>query len=145
MDWKSHKQQCKGRVEAAKLTTEQLDQLDLLVTLNTGGTREFPDANHHGKFPEDNTHAGWEGMLQLGQEAARARSVRHAELAKLARKEKEKRSWGQCSLKSLPNKCMLLREPEQTFSSTLEWEHTMCCCQHQDQNLHSLCCPWLDI
>lgn len=102
MDWQFHKQQCKGRVEAAKLTNEQLDQLDLLVNLKTGGTREFPDANHHGKFPEDNTYAGWEGMLQCGQEAAIARHARHAELAKLARKEKKKKELGPMQLAVTP-------------------------------------------
>ncbi|KAL3147811.1 hypothetical protein ABBQ32_002539 [Trebouxia sp. C0010 RCD-2024] len=87
--WKSHKQQCKGRVEAAKLTPEQLDQLDLLVSLNTGGTMELPDAHHPGKFPTGRNHHDWEGMLQCGQEAAMVRSAKEAEMAKVARKEKK--------------------------------------------------------
>lgn len=85
MDWKSHKRQCTGRVEAAKLTTEQLAQLELIMSLRTEGTMELLHLNHPGKLPEAQTKAGLGDMLQCGQEAATARN---ALVTKLARQDK---------------------------------------------------------
>lgn len=58
LDWKSHKQQCTGRVEAAKLTSDQLAQLDMLLSLQTGETMEIPQYNHPGKLPPAELEAG---------------------------------------------------------------------------------------
>ncbi len=112
INWKFHKQQCKGRVEAAKLTTEQLDQLDLLVSLKTGGTMEFPDYNHHGKFPADKTPPDSE--LECGQEAALIRSARQAKMAKLARKEKKEREKGKPAEHIITPQQMLVLEGVRT-------------------------------
>ena len=86
MGWKSHKQQCTGRFEAAQLTTKELAQLDLLMNLKSGGTMELPHLNHAGKLPEAQTKAGLEEMLQSGREAA---SARHALVNKLGKQEKK--------------------------------------------------------
>ena len=88
MDWKSHKRQCTGHVEAAKLTTEELAQLELLMSLRTEGTMELPHLNHPGKLPEAQRKAGLEEMLQCGQEAATARNALVTKLAKQDKKDK---------------------------------------------------------
>ena len=82
-----HKQQCTGRVEAAKLTTEQLDQLDLLVSLETGGTMEFPDADHDEKFLDVENQLHLEKHQQGAQETAVVRTAKQAKSAKKAKKE----------------------------------------------------------
>ena len=102
--WKLHKQQCTGRVEAAKLTAEQLRQLDTLLRLRTGGTMELPQCNHPGKLPPAHTQAGIGDMLECGQETAIARI---AKSAKLAKKEMKKTA----DLRSIP--AALAVTPEQ--------------------------------
>lgn len=81
LDWKRHKGQCKGRVEAAKLTVDQLAQLDTLVRLGTGGTTELLHFNHRGKLPAK-AEALLGTTLQCGQEAAVARYAKTASLSK---------------------------------------------------------------
>lgn len=93
MNWRWRKGQCKGRTEAAKLTPEQLKQLDTILSLGTGGTMELPQENHEGKLPPKSTFGD---MLDLGQEAAVARNAKHVKLAKedklLKKQEKQQPS-----------------------------------------------------
>lgn len=74
-DWKQHKRSCTGRVEAAKLTLHKLEQLDLLASLRTHGTKELSHKDHPGAFPGEQEAQG-EGtdLIGYGPEAAAKRN-----------------------------------------------------------------------
>ncbi|MCJ1368721.1 hypothetical protein MMC16_007866 [Acarospora aff. strigata] len=87
INWKWHKQQCTGRVEAAKLTAEQLEQLDTILLLGSGGTMELPQDYHPGKLPVEQAEAGLGEMLECGQDAAIARNAKNAKLTRQKQKK----------------------------------------------------------
>ena len=80
INWKWHKEQCKGRVEAAKLTADQLAQLDTVVKIGTSGTMEMAQHDHPGKLSPTRVKTGLGTMLESGQEAAVARDAKHVML-----------------------------------------------------------------
>lgn len=80
MNWKGHKLQCTGRVEAAKLTEQQLAQLDEIVRLGTDGTMQVPHMNHADKLPPAQLQNFTEWSLESTQEAAAARNKVHRKM-----------------------------------------------------------------
>ena len=82
MNWRGHKLQCTGRVEAAKLTDHQLAQLDEIVHLGTDGTMEAPQMNHADKLPPEQMQNFLEWSLESSQEAAAAREKVHRKMVK---------------------------------------------------------------
>ena len=110
IDWKSHKQQCTGRVEAAKLTAKQLAQLDTIMNIRTGGTMELPQYNHPGKLPQVDAEAGIGDMLKEGQDVAIARIAKHAELAKQRKKEEAQLGLAPTPLAVTPQQMSELRD-----------------------------------
>ena len=85
LNWRSHKQQCKGRVEAAKLTADQLAQLDKMASLTTNGTLELSHLDHPGRLPKNSFQHMFGGNFESGQEAAASRKKEEREHAKITK------------------------------------------------------------
>ena len=73
-DWKRHKPNCDGRVEAMKLSSEELAQLDQYAYDITQGTGELKRWDHSGAFPEVQQEMGLGTQLEgFGVEKAKQR------------------------------------------------------------------------
>jgi len=73
-DWRRHKSHCDGRVEAMKLSPEELAQLDQYVNDFSQGTGELKHWNHPGAFPEVQEEMGFGTQLaDVGVEKAKER------------------------------------------------------------------------
>ena len=82
--WKIHKQGCAARVEAAKLTPDELVQIDKFAHIYTKGTLELPHLNHPGLIPEGmDRESVPTSLLGVSTELA---ELRNRETRKLARK-----------------------------------------------------------
>ncbi|DBA95706.1 TPA: hypothetical protein ACH3X3_013542 [Trebouxia sp. C0006] len=73
-DWKRHKPNCDGRVEAMKLSSEELALLDQYASDFTQGTGELKHWNHDGGFPEVQQEMGLGSQLvDFGAKKAKER------------------------------------------------------------------------
>ena len=73
-DWRTHKPHCDGRLEAMKLSSDELAQLDQYANDFTQGTGELKHWNHSGAFPEVQQQMGLGTQLaDFGVEKAKER------------------------------------------------------------------------
>ena len=87
--WKVHKPGCAARIEAAKLTPNELVQIDKYAHIMTEGTLELPFLDHPGSFPLGNDEEKRRATSLLGVSTELA-ELRNNENRKIARNKRLK-------------------------------------------------------
>ena len=106
-EWSKHKKACTGRVEAAKLTPDELAHIDAYVKAYTKGTMELFHLNHTGSFPEAQEQRGQgSAVLGIGKDRAEVR----------------KQSWRRAQKNQAQNQVQQSDRPDLSHLQLSDWD-----------------------